>query len=313
MWEIFQEKERALFKLCNGKKVCLWGYGYSGRFCEHLFNRANKEIEYIIDDSAFIDNKVDIERSFIIREFDRNTHIILLAFPREDKVISFLEELGYEENKNYVFVVEWFYNGMKDYRKLSYYDWLEYTYGLDIVRFKSQDEMESPSEESLYYSPGIDYSVIEVLDKFEFDENDAAFDLGCGKGEILLLFNAVGMKKVGGVEYDKELYNIALSNMQKMNISPSGIINADATKIRNELDDYNYFFMYNPFQGETFEKVIVNLEESYRRQKRKIFLIYSGPYCHDLVIKNGVFKFSKTIKTDYSVKNVRIYCTNFGV
>lgn len=310
MWEDFEEKEKALFRFCNGKKVCLWGYGYSGRFCEHLFNRANKTIEYIIDDSAVIDNKINIERSFIIKELDKDTHVILLAFPREDRAVSFLKMLGYEENESYMFINELFYGNCSEHRKLSYYDWLEYKYNLDITAFRIGNDIESPNKDSIYYSPGIDYSIVDILDNFEFDKNDAAFDFGCGKGEILLLFNIMGVKKIGGVEYDKGLYRTAVSNMNKMKISSDGILNDNAAMITDVLDEYNYFFMYNPFQGKTFENVINNLEESYKRQKRKIYLIYSGPYCHDMVISNGIFKFSKTIKTDYSVKNVRVYCTN---
>lgn len=310
MWEDFEEREKNLFRFCNGKRVCLWGYGYSGRFCEHLFNRANKKIEYIIDDSAVIDSKINIERSFIIKELDKDTHVILLTFPREDKVVSYLTMLGYEENKNYMFINELFYGNCGENRKLSYYDWLEYKYNLDITSFKMSKDIESPNKDSLYYSPGIDYSIVDILDNFEFDKNDAVFDFGCGKGEILLFFYAMGVKKVGGVEYDKGLYRTTISNMTKMKINSDGILNDNASRITDVLDEYNYFFMYNPFQGKTFENVINNLEESYKRQKRKMYLIYSGPYCHDVVVRNGIFKFSKTIKTDYSVKNVRVYCAN---
>lgn len=309
MWEEFNEREKALFRFCNGKKVCLWGYGYTGRFCEHLFIRANKKIEYIIDDAA-LDLKVDVERSFILKELDKDTHVILLAFPKEDKAVLFLEQLGYKENENFLFVRDWFYGNTKENRKLSYYDWLEYKFGLDITVPRTLDEIETPSDDCFYYSPGIDYGLIDVLDCFAFDGNDAVFDFGCGKGGGLLLFYSAGVKKVGGVEFDEGLYSIAVDNLSKMKIDSFGVLHNDAAEIVKELDEYNYFFMYNPFQGKTFKNVIKNLEESYKRKKRTIFIIYSGPYNHDIVIRNGIFKYSKVIKTDYAVKNVRIYCAN---
>jgi len=310
MWEGFEAKKKALFRLCNGKKICLWGYGYSGRFCEHLFRRAHKEIEYIIDDSASIDHKLNVERSFILKELDKDTHVVLLAFAREKRVIEFLTKLGYEENENFVFIREWFYGDEVKNRKLSYYDWLEHLYDIDVTAYRMWDELKTPNAESIYYSPGIDYSIVDILDNFEFDDKDAIFDFGCGKGGTLLLFRSHGIGKAGGVEYDEDLYRIALLNMSKMGEDFSGIINNDAVKVTVELDSYNFFFMYNPFYGRTFERVVANLEESYQRRKRKMYVIYSGPYCHEILVRNGIFKFSKVIQTDYAVKKVRVYCTN---
>lgn len=308
MWKKFEEKEKLLFQFCNGKQVCLWGYGYTGRFCEHLFKRKNKKIEYLIDDAA-LDLKIDVERSFILKEFDKDTHVVLLAFSRDDNAVSYLEQLGYRENKNYIFVRELFYGDTKENRRLSYHDWLEYEFQLDILAQKAVEDMEKPNDDSFYYSAGIDYSLVDVLDNFAFEEDSAVFDFGCGKGGALLLFYSANVSKLGGVEYDEEIYDIAVDNFKKMGIDTSGVLHADAAKVTKELDQYNYFFMYNPFQGETFRQVIKNLQDSYMRKNRTMYLIYSGPYNHDLVIKDGIFKHSKTIKTDYAVKNVRIYCT----
>lgn len=122
-----------------------------------------------------------------------------------------------------------------------------------------------------------------------------------------MLFQKSGVEKLGGVEYDKQLYDILLGNFKKMGIGTEHIINGDAALLENELDGYNYFFMYNPFQGETFCRVIGNLEKSWDRRKRRIIFIYSGPYCHKDVIEHGKFILSKQIYTDYSVRNVNVY------
>lgn len=310
MWQEFEAAKRAMFRLCNGKEVCLWGYGYSGRFCEHLFRRGNRTIKYILDDSKTIDCKLDIERSFLLQELSPDTHVVLCAFPREEKAVAFLTQLGYVEGENFIFIRELFYGDKDVSKKLSYYDWLEYRYGLDITAYRMWNQVEMPNADSTYYSPGIDYSLVDVLNYFEFDSEDAVFDFGCGKGGPLLLFYFSGVGRIGGVEYDPDLYRIALANIKKMNLDSSGIINRDAAEIITQLDSYNYFFMYNPFMGKTFGDVVRNLEESFQRKRRKMYIIYSGPYCHEMLVRNGVFKFSKVIKTDYAVRNVRIYCTN---
>jgi len=306
MWEEFQKKKRELFKLCNGKEICIWVYQLSGKFCENLFRRENKSIEHIIDNSLL---QTDCERSVVLKEFDRDTHIILIAFKREEKTVDILKQLGYEENNSFVFIREWFFGSEGGNRTLSCYNWLEYKYGLDIVSVKTKDELKYLSTDNNEYSVGFDYGFVDVLDKFQFCKNDSIFDFGCGKGGALLLSQTTGVGEIGGVEYDGDLYKTALTNFEKMGMDSVEILHGDAAKITDRLDSYNYFYIYNSFVGEIFEQVIRNLEQSYRRCKRKMYLIYVNTFCHDMVIKNGIFKFSKTVRTDNYIKDVRIYCT----
>ena len=210
------------------------------------------------------------------------------------------------EGINYIFVKKLFFSNEKE-RRMSYYDWLEYRYDVDIAAPRTVDKIKRAHSDCLQYSTGIDYALVDVLDNFSFKEHDSVFDFGCGKGGALILFNRAGVKKIGGVEFDPDLYHIAQSNFQKLDIENVSLFNRDATLLDEELDEYNYFFMYNPFLGDTFEKVIYNIERSYTRRKRQIVFIYSGPYCHDLVVQNQVFKLSKEIYTDYSVRYVYIY------
>lgn len=121
-----------------------------------------------------------------MKELDKDTQVVLLAFPRDDKAVSYLEQLGYRENKNYIFVRELFYGDTK--------------------------------ENSFYYSAGIDYSLVDVLDNFAFEEESAVFDFGCEKGGALLLFYSANVSGIGGVEYDEEIYDIAVENFKKLEL-----------------------------------------------------------------------------------------------
>lgn len=306
MWEEFDSSVNEMFRFVNGKKVVLWGYEKSGWFIEHLFKRYNKQIEYIVDDSGSMSFKLHIFRSFILESMDKNCVAVLLTFADDGKARSFLEKMGYREGINFMFVRNIFYHGSTE-RKLSYYDWLEYKYDLDIINMKTINEIVKPSNDSRCYAAGLDYPLIEVLDNFAFDTDDAIFDFGCGKGNILPLCIKAGINKFGGVEYDPELYRVACNNFQKVGYSISGLINGDASLINKELDSYNIFFIANSFVGITFDKVIQNIQESYDRIKRKIFLIYGGTYCHENVLKNSNFLLAKVIDTDYWVRKVNIY------
>lgn len=194
MWSDFENSVNEIFQFVNGKKVVLWGYERSGWFIEHLFKRNNKQIEYIIDDSFNISFKLKISRSVILESMDKETVAVLLTFADDGKARTFLENLGYIEGVNFIFLRDIFYHGDSN-RKLSYYDWLEYKYGLDIISAK---QAERPNADSRYYAAGIDYPFIDVLDNFNFSAEDAVFDFGCGKGNILLLLGKMGVSIRGG-------------------------------------------------------------------------------------------------------------------
>lgn len=312
MWEEFDEFVNKMFYFTNGKRVVLWGYDLSGLFIHHLFLRANRKIEYIVDDSS-IHPKVSVLRSCEIEDIEPEECAVILSGVRDEAKEKFLTERGFEENIHYIYVRKYLYadvNSENVWKNISYYDYLENKYGVDIVERKFVDQMENPKKDALNYSPGMGYPLADVLDNFVFRNGDAVFDFGCGKGGALLMFQRSGVSKVGGVEYDKPLYDILLDNFRKMGISSQNIINGDAALIQNELDEYNYFFMYNPFEGETFRSAIENIEESWKRKKRRITFIYSGTYCHRYVVEHGMFRLSKQICTDYSVRSVNIYTIN---
>ncbi len=309
IWTEFDNWIKEMFYFTNGKSIVLWGYGLSGFFIQHLFSRTNRKIEYIVDDNS-LNPKIPIMRSCEISDISPDTCVVIISEEYDRKSEEFLIKLGFKENISYIFARKYLYERLNTdniWRNISYYEYLENKFGADIIEKKGIDRMKNPKKDALNYSPGMGYPLMDVLDNFVFQPNDAVFDFGCGKGGALLLFQRSGVKKIAGIEYDKPLYNVLLDNFNKIGISPENIINGDAARVKSELDEYNYFFMYNPFHGETFRHVIDNIEESQKRRKRRITLIYSGPYCHMEVIAHGIFKLSKQIYTDYSVRKVNIY------
>ena len=53
-----------------------------------------------------------------------------------------------------------------------------------------------------------------------------------------------------------------------------------------ELDDYNCFFFFDPFEGELFDRVIDVVCKSLKRVPRKTFIIYINPRCYKTIEKN---------------------------
>ena len=305
IWKDFSERLHRLFEFTNGKKIIIWGYGYSGWFLEHLFRQANRQVEYFVDDGK-ISRKLNVYRSFILEDLDKDTHAVILSFQHDDKAESFLEKAGYIKDIHYIYARDIFYGEAVE-RPLSYYGWMEHRYALDIQKFEPISELEHTNQDSQDYSPGVDYALPEILDNFVFSDKDAVFDFGCGKGAALILFAKYGLKRLGGVEYDSELYGIIKHNFQKIRLDSSCILHGDAAKVVRELDSYNYFFMYNPFVGETFRMAIRHMEESADRNPRRITFIYTGAWLHRDVVAGGRFKLAKQIYTDSWIRYANIY------
>lgn len=85
------------------------------------------------------------------------------------------------------------------------------------------------------------------------------------------------------------------------------IFNEDATEFTDLLDMYDTFYLYDPFRGETFKKVIKNIEESVRRKDRKVTIVYANPWLHREVEAGGVFKLVKQISTEFFLNIVNVY------
>ena len=93
--------------------------------------------------------------------------------------------------------------------------------------------------------------------------NDVFVDLGCGRGRVVFFVAAHKLKKVIGVELDKELFDIAQNNLRnlKINRTPVSLVNIDAANFA--VKEETIFYMFNPFGPETLEKVLQNIKESH--------------------------------------------------
>ncbi|MFH1355390.1 MAG: hypothetical protein ABIH19_04510, partial [Candidatus Omnitrophota bacterium] len=91
------------------------------------------------------------------------------------------------------------------------------------------------------------------------------------------------LKKVIGIELDKNLIDIARQNNKnlKMNRTPIEFINEDVVNFN--VDAGNIFFIYNPFGKLTLAKVVNNIKDSLITNPRKIRIVYYAPGCRDLL------------------------------
>ena len=65
-----------------------------------------------------------------------------------------------------------------------------------------------------------------------------------------------------------------------------GILRGDAALFQ-ELDDFNYFYIANPFDDTIMKPFLQNIKTSVSRKPRKIYIIYFNPLQHDMLISEG--------------------------
>lgn len=128
------------------------------------------------------------------------------------------------------------------------------------------------------------------------------FDAGCGKGPILYAAKKLGIQKVAGVELSDELCAICMKNMQTLGYHDIVIFPEDATQLRDELDDYNVFYMFNPFPAEPMRTFMRSIAESVKRNRRVVYGIYHNPL-HGDVCKEEGFVLLKEFLTHTYFKN----------
>lgn len=134
-----------------------------------------------------------------------------------------------------------------------------------------------------------------ILSSYNIGCKDGLFDFGSGKGLVLAVAHKYGFGHLGGVEISNELAEISNRNFDRLGMKGIDIICDDARNATN-LDNYNFFYFFNPFPQAVFSVVMDNIVNSYNKSNRKMVIIYDNPVCKEDVLKSGLFVLKKTIK-----------------
>ena len=288
----------------SGMDIIIWGYSKGGAFLRYLLENYDQRIHiaYIIDQAMQIPVNCEpkIYRSSILEYIDGSKYILLSTIKSYQTVCKVAESYGFVEGRN-----------LFDVRSkigVSYIDYLQISNG--NLDFTSVTEKERPD---VYSKPDIVISTpfeMTCLDRvfneiIEIEDDIKFFDYGCGKGQVLLAAYINGIDKIKGIELVPEIANMGMSNMAELHI-PGEIICGDATTY-NDIDDVNVFFFNNPFTGSVFERVYLNIADSYGRNKRRIHIIYLNPYCNSIIKRNELFKLKRQLYVDMGDPLANIY------
>lgn len=182
-------------------------------------------------------------------------------------------------------------------------------YGTDTVSFMQLQSLTirgKNSSEGTPYEPTRLRMVRRVLSALNPSPDSAFVDFGCGKGRVLLLAADYRFKRITGVEFAKELCDIARNNLIRYRAKTGTkadmrIVEGDAAEYEVQ-DDENVIFMANPFSSSLMEKVLQNIAQSLRQKPRQVSIVYSNPLCDDTIRKHGFAPF-----LDFNRGNCLVY------
>ena len=121
-----------------------------------------------------------------------------------------------------------------------------------------------------------------IFKLISINHSHSFLDIGSGKGAVLREACKYPFDKIAGIEYSEEYSKIANKNFEKLRLSNRvKVYQGDAAKFRS-YEDYNVFFMFNPFDKDIMEKVISKIYESHCDE---CWIIYHHPTCPEVLEK----------------------------
>jgi len=100
-------------------------------------------------------------------------------------------------------------------------------------------------------------------------------DYGSGKGSAIIHARGLGFHSSIGVEFAKELHEIAQKNIQKLKLDNVDSFYADATEYLPPVD-VSVIYLFNPFDEVVMKKLIANIVEQKKNFKNDVYLIYGN-------------------------------------
>lgn len=199
-------------------------------------------------------------------------------------------------------------------RDIQFFEWLEWRYQCNFLTVVDSGDFEVAFAHGCSYRCTTQKEIFPILDKCHCVPNsdDAIFDYGCGKGSALISFLDYGFKKVGGVEYEPKIYEVLADNMQKLGIGTDEdveLICDDAGNLDVELERYNWFYFFQPFDSYIFEKCIDAICRSYRRKRRKLHVININPVNGKYIENTGIFWLVNQFTVDMRQRVVDVFET----
>ena len=133
-------------------------------------------------------------------------------------------------------------------------------------------------------SPSGNRYLKKAFSNFKITNKDSILDIGCGKGSAIRVLVKFDFNKVDGIELSEYLAKKAINNFKVLNNSKPIIYHKNVLEFK-DFNNYNYFYLYNPFPGSIFIEFLKILNKQI--SGKIIYFVYNNPICHNLLIQDG--------------------------
>jgi len=169
---------------------------------------------------------------------------------------------------------------------------LEYRrrYRADVDGFVYLDDLGLEDDGRVWHAPSAWLPTLLALRRLRLGPDDVVADLGAGKGGALLLAASQPVRRVIGVELVDELAERARRNLEqncaRVRARGTEVVTADALDWRVP-GDLSVVYLYSPFVGDLFARVISRLLEAHDRAPRPLRVVYNFPFEHNRLVGTG--------------------------
>ncbi len=152
-------------------------------------------------------------------------------------------------------------------------------FGIESSQRRRTERPDTGSSDFVDHQPVSYTDMRQLLDRLTIYSEDVFLDYGSGMGRAVCLAATYSFRSVLGVEVSAEFCRTALQNIQrvgsKLRCKDVRIIKADA--VRYEVPgDVSIIFLFNPFGGGALAAVLDNIENSIRKSRRNLRVIFYG-------------------------------------
>ncbi|MCW3090700.1 MAG: hypothetical protein JWP81_1769 [Ferruginibacter sp.] len=152
------------------------------------------------------------------------------------------------------------------------------------------------------YMPASYLLLEEIFTKLPTDRRNHFLDIGSGKGRALCVAAHNGFKKLTGIDFSKQLCDAAEANLQltkaQIPVLQYSLINQDAVSVEIP-DDADCIFFFNPFDQFIMQAVVKNIQESFKKNPRDLYVIYLNPLYKQEFLGKGFKEIFYTCKMKY--------------
>jgi SAM-dependent methyltransferase len=179
-------------------------------------------------------------------------------------------------------------------------DELDKHYGTETSGIREVGTLDVDSKEARHatrYQPSGASAVRREIQDLRIDPTEFSFvDYGSGKGRVLLIAAEFAFREIVGIEFSRELHDIAMANIARLPASMTvggrvRSVHADAADAKLPEGNLVCYF-YNPFGAPVLKRVVERLA-AHRKAGHRIMVIYVEPRHRKPFGDSGIFTVRK--------------------